>query len=96
MQEAFSIILAGLIFLGLGAAALIFIGLSTKDWSIRASENPADSNQSQTGDKASGVMNEGDFHSGPGGYTPNTAYPETFYGSNEGLDYYDDEGDYRH
>jgi hypothetical protein len=26
-------------------------------------------------------MNEGDFHSGPEGYTPNTAYPETFYGS---------------
>lgn len=28
------------------------------------------------------VMNEGDFHSGPEGYTPNTAYPETQYGSN--------------
>ena len=26
-------------------------------------------------------MNEGDFHSGPEGYTPNTAYPETFYGA---------------
>ena len=26
-------------------------------------------------------MNEGDFHSGPEGYTPNTAYPETHYGS---------------
>lgn len=26
-------------------------------------------------------MNEGDFHSGPEGYTTNTAYPETFYGS---------------
>jgi len=30
---------------------------------------------------ASSQMNEGDFHSGPEGYTPNTAYPETFYGS---------------
>ena len=30
---------------------------------------------------ASSQMNEGDFHSGPGGYTPNTAYPETYYGS---------------
>jgi len=30
---------------------------------------------------ASSQMNEGDFHSGPGGYTPNTAYPETHYGS---------------
>ena len=26
-------------------------------------------------------MNEGDFHSGPEGYSPNTAYPDTFYGS---------------
>ena len=30
---------------------------------------------------ASSQMNEGDFHSGPEGYTPNTAYPETYYGS---------------
>lgn len=28
------------------------------------------------------IMNEGDFHSGPHGYSPNTAYPETQYGSN--------------
>ena len=27
------------------------------------------------------TMNEGDFHSGPEGYSPNTAYPETQYGS---------------
>jgi len=27
-------------------------------------------------------MDEGDYHSGPHGYTPNTAYPETQYGSN--------------
>ena len=27
------------------------------------------------------LMNEGDFHSGPYGYSPNTAYPETQYGS---------------
>jgi hypothetical protein len=27
-------------------------------------------------------MDEGDFHSGPHGYSPNTAYPETQYGSN--------------
>jgi len=27
-----------------------------------------------------GGMNEGDFHSGPGGYEPNTAYPESHYG----------------
>ena len=27
------------------------------------------------------VMDEGDIHSGPHGYSPNTAYPETQYGS---------------
>lgn len=27
-------------------------------------------------------MDEGDFHSGPEGYSANTAYPETQYGSN--------------
>jgi len=26
-------------------------------------------------------MNQGDFHSGPAGYSPNTAYPDSFYGS---------------
>ena len=26
-------------------------------------------------------MHEGDLHSGPGGYSSNTAYPDTFYGS---------------
>lgn len=26
-------------------------------------------------------MNQGDYHSGPAGYTPNTPYPETQYGS---------------
>lgn len=30
---------------------------------------------------ASQVMNEGDFHSGPHGYSPNTEYTETQYGS---------------
>lgn len=27
------------------------------------------------------LMDEGDYHSGPEGYSPNTAYPETQYGS---------------
>lgn len=26
-------------------------------------------------------MDQGDYHSGPHGYSPNTAYPETQYGS---------------
>jgi hypothetical protein len=34
-------------------------------------------------------MSEGDFHSGPEGYSPNTSYPDTFYGSGG-----HDEGDF--
>jgi hypothetical protein len=34
-------------------------------------------------------MNDGDFHSGPHGYSPNTAYPETQYGS-----WFDEEADW--
>jgi hypothetical protein len=33
-------------------------------------------------DKPDPYMDEGDYHSGPHGYSPNTAYPETQYGSN--------------
>ena len=38
-------------------------------------------------------MNEGDMHSGPEGYSPNTAYPETQYGSmfDEEADWNEDE-----
>lgn len=39
------------------------------------------------------TMNEGDFHSGPAGYSPNTAYPDTFYGSGGHFDDHD-EGDF--
>ena len=31
--------------------------------------------------KLASEMDEGDYHSGPHGYSPNTAYPETQYGS---------------
>lgn len=38
-------------------------------------------------------MDEGDFHSGPNGYSPNTSYPETQYGSrfDEDADWNEDE-----
>lgn len=40
-------------------------------------------------------MTEGDFHSGPGGYSPNSPYPETFYGSSGSSDDLgNDEGDF--
>jgi hypothetical protein len=37
------------------------------------------------------IMNEGDVHSGPHGYSPNTAYPETQYGSD-----FDEEAERNH
>lgn len=36
----------------------------------------ADSDQ----DPSSDPKDQGDYHSGPGGYEPNTAYPDTHYG----------------
>jgi hypothetical protein len=39
-------------------------------------------------------MNEGDFRSGPKGYSPNTSYPEAFYGSGGNSDEAQDEGDF--
>lgn len=41
----------------------------------------------------SNQMNEGDYHSGPAGYSPNTSYPETQYGSgfDEGAAWHDGE-----
>jgi hypothetical protein len=38
-------------------------------------------------------MTEADLHSGPDGYSPNTAYPDTFYGSGRSSDSDQDEGD---
>lgn len=38
-------------------------------------------------------MNEGDFRSGPNGYSPNTSYPDSFYGSGQSSDDGQNEGD---
>jgi hypothetical protein len=38
---------------------------------------------------STGAMNEGDFHSGPAGYSANTPYSETQYGSG-----FDEEADW--
>lgn len=40
-------------------------------------------------------MNEGELHSGPDGYSPNTSYPETQYGSGFDEDAEWNEGDER-
>lgn len=45
-----------------------------------------------TNDTDSSGMNEGDYHSGTEGYSANTAYPDTYYGSGD-WDVHD-EGDF--
>ena len=49
--------------------------------------------KNQTPGDAASPMDQGDYHSGPHGYSPNTAYPETQYGSNfdEEADWNEDE-----
>ena len=58
---------------------------------IRRAPNPPTTN-SRVVDS---TMDQGDYHSGPEGYSPNTAYPETQYGSmfDEDADW--NEGDFR-
>jgi hypothetical protein len=46
-------------------------------------------------EKPDPYMDEGDYHSGPFGYSPNTPYPETQYGSNFDEDAEWNEGDWR-
>jgi hypothetical protein len=71
-MEIIGVLLIGLLAVGLiGGAFYLLL------WIIGASlgQSQTDATARQSG------MNEGDFHSGPEGYSPNTAYPETFYGS---------------
>jgi len=44
---------------------------------------------------AAPIMDQGDYHSGPEGYSPNTAYPETQYGSGFDEEAEWNEGDWR-
>lgn len=67
-----------LIAIGLGAIALWLLGILGGSKPVSSAEVTSDTS-----------MNEGDFHSGPNGYSPNTAYPDTFYGSGG-----HDEGDF--
>jgi hypothetical protein len=47
----------------------------------------------ETNNESGPSMTEGDFRSGPEGYSPNTSYPDTFYGSGGESD--QDEGDFK-
>jgi len=46
----------------------------------------------ETNNDSGTSMTEGDFRSGPEGYSPNTSYPDTFYGSGGQSD--QNEGDF--
>jgi hypothetical protein len=47
----------------------------------------------ETHNESGPSMRDGDFRSGPEGYSPNTAYPEAFYNSGESSDEAQDEDD---
>ena len=59
------------------AVAILWIGFSF----ISAIFSPNPITPSSAKNRNSTGMDEGDYHSGPEGYSPNTAYPETQYGS---------------
>jgi hypothetical protein len=47
-----------------------------------------------TNNEPGASMTEGDFRSGSGGYSPNTSYPDSFYGSGGQSDGNHNEGDF--
>lgn len=74
-----SVLVLGFVALSLGLVVFLF--------SIMTGATSSTTTPSSVSEDSS--MNEGDLHSGPEGYSPNTAYPETFYGSGG-----QDEGDF--
>ena len=67
------------------------------DWLLGRNQRPT-RNQEPTWEPPRSTrseMDQGDYHSGPEGYTPNTAYPETQYGSNFDEDAAWNEGDWQ-
>ena len=84
-------IVAGIIIviaLGLGILFLVFMVRLIFGGAARAAQSPTDG-----ADKTAGMTaeEEGIVHSGPHGYSPNTAYPETQYGSG-----FDPDADWNH
>ena len=80
-------IVAGIIVvvaLGLGIWFLVFMVRLIFGGAMRAVQSPTNTT-AMTADE------EGNVHSGPHGYSPNTAYPETQYGSG-----FDPDADWNH
>lgn len=82
MVFLFGFVVIGLMLVGLALTIALYLVLTGSN---SGASNAASKAQSS-------FMNEGDFHSGPNGYSPNTAYPETFYGSGGQSGH--DEGDF--
>ena len=68
------------------AAVLFFVGVFSSPPGVATPTRAAAPTRTT---RAPEQMNEGDMHSGPEGYSANTAYPETQYGSG-----FDDEADW--
>jgi hypothetical protein len=83
MAEFIAIVFLILLFVAIGAIVRffwrIFVGL------MRMGTPPTNQQQVQVrvvkADRGMTAEEEGNVHSGPYGYSPNTAYPETQYGS---------------
>jgi hypothetical protein len=82
--EFIGALIIGILVLGVAASAL---GLVVFLLSILV--GTTSSHIGPSNGTSNSLMNEGDFHSGPDGYSPNTAYQDTFYGSGG-----NDEGDF--
>lgn len=87
-MEIFGVIVVGVLAILLIAGASYILIWIVKESLGEAKEIATKSLSSESTSTSSG-MNEGDFHSGPEGYSPNTGYPDTFYGSGG-----HDEGDF--
>jgi hypothetical protein len=83
----------GLMALGLIAAVIWFIKevFFTPDAPVNPGARSSGSRFGNSAGKAVPFMDQGDYHSGPEGYSPNTAYPDTYYGSGEFEDFNDEE-----
>ena len=79
MQVFSSILILALL---LGGALIVWGGIKllVAVWTAEPVQPGTRTLSADAADEIDG-MNEGDIHSGPYGYSPNTAYPQTQYGS---------------
>jgi hypothetical protein len=79
----------GSLFVGVLVIGFVALSLGLVVFLFSIMAGGTSSTVTPSGGSGNSSMNEGDFHSGPEGYSPNTAYPDTFYGSGG-----HDEGDF--